>query len=241
MLKRAVQLYTVREEASKDFLGTLEKVAELGYEGVEFAGFFDVPAEVLKEHLDKLGLAAIGSHTPMQLLLDDIEAVIAYNKIIGNSNIICPWAKVENEEDLKTLITQLRSVIGLIQEAGMELMYHNHAHEFITIEGNYALDLLLEAFQGGLKPEVDTFWVYRAGVDVEEYLLKHKESIKLIHVKDGTEEGPMALGEGDAPVRTVMSVAEELGLEWIIIENDNPLPDGLSDIGRSMDYIKTNF
>ena len=35
----ALQLYTLREELEKDFTGTLEKVAALGYQGVEFAGF----------------------------------------------------------------------------------------------------------------------------------------------------------------------------------------------------------
>lgn len=76
MNKLAVQLYTVREEAGKDFIGTLEKVAALGYEGVEFAGFFDIPANVLKYQLDRLGLTPVGSHTPLEQLVDHLDEVI---------------------------------------------------------------------------------------------------------------------------------------------------------------------
>lgn len=87
MSKLAVQLYTVREEASRNFIGTLEKVAQLGYEGVEFAGFFDTPAEVLKGHLERLGLTAVGSHTSLEDLTERLEAIVAYNKIIGKNTL----------------------------------------------------------------------------------------------------------------------------------------------------------
>ena len=38
-LKVGVQMYTLREETAKDFVGALRKVAAEGFAGVEFAGY----------------------------------------------------------------------------------------------------------------------------------------------------------------------------------------------------------
>lgn len=237
MNRLAVQMYTLREETSKDFIGTLEKVAALGYEGVEFAGFFDVPADILQQHLERLGLTVVGSHTPLEDLMNKLDEVIAYNKVIGNQYIICPWSDVKDEESLDALAASLQSVIGTLKEKGMTLLYHNHDHEFKKIENTYILDRLFEKCQG-LQAEVDTFWVHRAGVPVKEYVLKHKDIVKLIHLKDGTKEELKAIGEGEAPIEEVIQTAEELGLEWLIVENDMPSPNGLEDITRSINYLK---
>lgn len=240
MSKLAVQLYTVREEASKDFVGTLEKVAALGYEGVEFAGFFDMPPQVLKEHLERLSLSAVGSHTSIEDLTDRLEEIIAYNKTIGNTHIVCPWSEVKDTASLEVVASQLQKVADRLKEEGMMLLYHNHDHEFKQIEDSYLLDQLFERCKD-LQAEIDTFWVYRAGVDVKEYLTKHKDKVKLIHLKDGTAEKLAAIGEGEAPIKTVIETAKSLGLEWVIVENDEPSPNGLEDIERSITYIKNKF
>ncbi|MBU3812094.1 MAG: sugar phosphate isomerase/epimerase [Candidatus Niameybacter stercoravium] len=240
MSKLAVQLYTVREEAGKDFIGTLEKVAALGYEGVEFAGFFDTPANILKDQLDRLGLVPVGSHTPLEQLVDHLDEVITYNKTIGNPYIVCPWSEVKDEESLGVLAAQLQKVVQRLQDEGMMLLYHNHDHEFKKIGENYLLDLLFEKCEG-LYAQIDTYWVHHAGVDVIEYLMKHKDRVKLIHLKDGTGHELKAIGEGTAPVKQVMKLMQKWSMEWVIVENDEPSPNGLKDIERSMTYIKNQF
>ena len=240
MSKLAVQLYTVREEAGKDFIGTLEKVAALGYEGVEFAGFFDTPANILKDQLDRLGLVPVGSHTPLEQGVDHLDEVITYNKTIGNPYIVCPWSEVKDEESLGVLAAQLQKVVQRLQDEGMMLLYHNHDHEFKKIGENYLLDLLFEKCEG-LYAQIDTYWVHHAGVDVIEYLMKHKDRVKLIHLKDGTGHELKAIGEGTAPVKQVMKLMQKWSMEWVIVENDEPSPNGLKDIERSMTYIKNQF
>src|SRR5690554_8125760 len=90
MERIGLQLWSVKDACSEDFIGTLKKLSEIGYDGVEFAGFYDTPAKELKKALDEYGLKACGSHTSVSLLKDDLENVIEYNKIIGNEYIICP-------------------------------------------------------------------------------------------------------------------------------------------------------
>ena len=50
-LKVGLQLYSVRDEMSKDMDATLKKVKDMGYDYVEFAGYFGKTA---KEVLDLL-------------------------------------------------------------------------------------------------------------------------------------------------------------------------------------------
>ena len=95
----ALQLYTVRNETTVDFIGTLEKVAAMGYKGVEFAGFGNVPAAKMKEALDRLGLKSVGSHTGIDLLKDKLDEFIDYNVTIGSKYIVCPWESYESKED----------------------------------------------------------------------------------------------------------------------------------------------
>ena len=40
MDKRYIQLYSIRDELTKDFTATLKRVVEMGYTGVEFASGF---------------------------------------------------------------------------------------------------------------------------------------------------------------------------------------------------------
>lgn len=242
MEKLAVQLYTLREEMSKDLEGTLEKVAELGYKGVEFAGFFDRSADQLKGLLDRLELDVIGSHTPLESLVGDLKNVIEYNKKIGNKYIICPWAKVETLEDLQGLIDNLAKIAKEVKESGMELLYHNHDHEFVKLDGIYALDRIWAAFPNlEVKSELDTYWVHHAGLKASEYIRENLGRIALLHLKDGIGSVPCAIGEGDAPIQDVLDAARECGFEWIIVENDNPVPNGLDDITRSMRNIQSRY
>lgn len=66
MTKKGLQLYTIRTLLEKDFFGTLKEVAGYGYEGVQFAGYYDTPADRLKEALNEYGLKAAGSHVPYE-------------------------------------------------------------------------------------------------------------------------------------------------------------------------------
>ncbi len=240
MVKLALQLYTVREECSKDFIKTLEDVANLGFEGVEFAGFHNLDANTLKSNLDRLNLKPVASHTPYEDIVNKYDEVISYNKIIGNKNIVCPYYNIKTKEDLEELTKGLESVVDKYRENDMELFYHNHDHEFIQFDNKYALDILTQNLDNKLNLELDTFWVYAANVDVINYLENNKY-VKLIHLKDGVNKDTKALGEGNAPIKEVFKKAKELGLEWVIVENDTPYPNGIEDVARSIKYIKENL
>ena len=58
----ALQLYTVRDETGRDFAGTLRRVAQIGYAGVEFAGYGNLTAQEMSALLAGTGLRAAGTH-----------------------------------------------------------------------------------------------------------------------------------------------------------------------------------
>lgn len=239
MVQLGVQLYTLREECSQDFLGTLEKVAALGYQGVEFAGFFDVPAEQLKGHLDQLGLDVVGSHTSLEMLQYHLDEVIEYNTKLGNRYIICPWATVSTAYEVDQLAQELGRISDALRKHDMILGYHNHDHEFKVIEGTYALTRLFSQLRGKVVSELDTFWVHRAGVDPVDYMKQIGHQLALVHLKDGTKDSLKALGEGEVNLRAIIEQSEKIGVKWLVVENDEPSPNGLDDVTRSINHLKT--
>ena len=55
-LSPAYQLYSAREDASNDLEGVLDQLSRMGYEGVEFAGFFERSAKEVRKLLRHAGL-----------------------------------------------------------------------------------------------------------------------------------------------------------------------------------------
>jgi len=186
--KIGLQLYSVREEMEKDFEGTLKKVAQMGYEYVEFAGYFGRSAEEIKRILDENGLKCISVHQGVEWLLEEGQKAVDYLKTFGVKYAVVPWYSAENHKGgagwEKTLISFARAA-ELLKNNGMMLGYHNHDFEFKTYEGKYLLDWLYETFSPELlEPEVDTCWVHYAGVNPAEYLKKYTGRMHVVHLKD---------------------------------------------------------
>ncbi len=242
--KIAVQLYTVREECKDDFIGTLEKVAALGYEGVELAGTHGLSAHELKNHLDRLHLDVVGHHIGIELLEDDLDQVITYNKAIGNEVIICPWAKWNTEEEFHDLVNRLNIIGQRLKKADLMFLYHNHDHEYEKIGDQYGLDLLFQLTkEGHMLMELDTHWVKRAGIDVLSYIDANASLIKRLHIKDMQEvDGELtfaAVGEGFMDIPAIIKKAEAIQCPWVVVENDQPKPDGITNITQSIQYLHT--
>jgi sugar phosphate isomerase/epimerase len=219
----ALQLYTVRDETSKDFRGTLEKVAEMGYQGVEFAGFGDIPAAEMKELLERLNLKAAGSHTGKDMLAEKMDEIIEYNLGIGNKYVLCAHDKYDSKEGWLEAAKFYGSVGKKLKDNGLQFGYHNHAHEFVKYDGEYALDILYSHTDPDIvKTEIDVYWAYYAGVDPAAYIRKYTGRCPLVHLKDmrADDRDFAEIGEGIIDIRSIIEVSEKAGTEWIVVEQD---------------------
>lgn len=240
-MKFAVQLYSVRDHIKNgdDLLEILGKVREIGFEGVEFAGYQGLSAEVLKARCDELGLTVVGSHLGLEdFEAEKLEATLKFHKTLGTKYLGVGGAPHSTYEEAKNTADVLGNANIEAEKLGMNTYYHNHTEEFADIkDGKTAMDIIGEQ----CKLEVDTYWSFCAGIKNSEYLVAKKNDVALVHLKDGVNRKPTALGEGENDLLDVVKGVKAIGLDWVILENDDPVPTGLEDIARSYKWLKENF
>ena len=244
----AYQLYSVREEAEKNLASVLETLKKQGYEGVEFAGFYGHSAAQIRKMLETYGLKAVSSHVPLQKIEEDMFGTIAYHQEIGCPYIAVPYLEEEKRPGMQGFAHVLQVIhrfAALAKAGGIQVLYHNHDCEFVTLSGMYGLDFLDEAIPSDLlKTELDVCWVKYAGEEPATYIRKYAGRCPIIHLKDYVgqkEEGltPYALigleekekkeapafefrpvGYGCQDVKSILEAGIESEAEWFVVEQD---------------------
>jgi len=240
----ALQLYTLRSLTPNDLLGVLERVAAIGYAGVEFAGLFGIPPAEVRAKLDALGLAVAGAHVPLARWEGEQEAVLDELAALGSPYGVVPIVPAERRRtahDVRRL-AELFTVIGrACAGRGIGFAYHHHAMEFEPLpggDGRTMLDLLIEETDPtAVAFEVDLYWAIVAGADPAALLARLSGRAPLVHLKDAAAEvnekgipADLPAGEGTLPWGTLISAARAAGARWFIAEQDNPDPaDPLAD------------
>ena len=135
----ALQVYTVRDAAEADFAGTMRKVKEMGYDGVELAGTYGMTVVEMKKILDEIGLELVSAHVGLDLIAQD-EILDDY-AAAGIKFMAIPWfTGPKTREELESAIAQIREGCERCKSRGIQLLYHNHDFEFEKIDGEYVLD-----------------------------------------------------------------------------------------------------
>jgi sugar phosphate isomerase/epimerase len=246
-----LQLYTLREETAKDFIGTLHKVAEIGYEGVEFAGYGGLTAAQLKELLDQLKLKAIASHVSLAQLTTHLEEEIEYNLTIGSRYIVCPYVAEEDrqtEAQWLAIFAQLQGIGRRCAERGIGFAYHNHQFELVQkVNGAFVLDAMMnEVPQAALLMELDSCWAHHAGQSPQEYIAQYAGRIPLLHLKDmqklpNGEALTVELGQGEVDLAAIIEASAQTGVEWLIVEQDKCTNPPFESIEESWNWVSKNY
>jgi sugar phosphate isomerase/epimerase len=241
----ALQMYTLRNESAEDFTGTLKKVAELGYEGVELAGYGDVKPVELRRVLDDLGLKAASSHIPLSELRNDSAKVIDAQKELGSKYVVCPYLEPEErtESDYFNLIDDLNEIGEKCAVEGLTLCYHNHDFELTAlINGRPVLETILqETNPEWVKAEFDIYWLTFAGERPAEWLERYKDRSPLVHLKDMTTDGERffaELGSGGVDLDSVLAFGDAGSVDWWIVEQDECRDSPIRSVQRSLEYLK---
>lgn len=183
MEKRYIQLYSVKDEVAKDFKGTLERLAAMGYTGVEFAmGFYgDYSAADLKALLADLKLEPLSTHITSDKVVEHLD----YAAELGLKYIIDPMANFSTYEEALAFAKTLDSVGAECAKRGIKFGYHNHRHEFLEGPDGYLLETIIKNTNpDNVCIELDAGWATCSGVDVPAFIAKYPGRFKLIHVKE---------------------------------------------------------
>lgn len=241
----AVQLYTLRDLTAQDMIGTLRQVKEIGYEGVELAGYGNASPEQVQQAVQELGLQVVGAHTGFDALKDDLAGVVAQNRAMDNTYIVCPSIPRDrrNEEGYRQFGNELEVIGDELREHGMMLCYHNHDFELNDkFNGEMGLDLLYANCKVDVvQAEIDTFWIQKGGENPADYISKMPNRTPLIHVKDMTNderETFAEVGTGKLDWPAIFAASEANGAVTYIVEQDVCPGNPLDSIRISLENLK---
>jgi sugar phosphate isomerase/epimerase len=240
----ALQLYTVRELATRDMIGTLRQLAEMGYGAVEFAGFGGVPPDELRAVLDELGMRAASAHVPLGDWTDDPGRVLADLDVLGCRHAAVPIMAPEHRESEETVARfaeDLNGIAAVCEVAGIGLSYHNHDFEFARLGDATLWEVLVRETDPRLVGlEVDVYWARYAGVDPEGLLRDVADRVSVLHLKDmapDEERSDAPVGEGTMPWDRLLAAGDAAGVEWYVVEQDHP-NDPMQDVRRSLENLE---
>ncbi len=248
----ALELYSVRNELAADPPGTLKKVAEMGYQGVEFAGEpVGTPGEI-KEWLEAAGLVCCGWHTAFQRVQPEALAeTIALNKAIGNSRIIIPGLPgryTGTKQGWLEAAEFFNELAEKLSAEGMKTGYHNHRVEFQRIHGEIPWVILGENTRDDVILQIDTGNAYSGGGDPLDMLRRFPGRAETVHLKPYSQKQGKAdpsagyrtmIGEDDTPWEAIFEVCESSGgTQWYIVEYESDLYPPLTGVERCLAALR---
>lgn len=256
----AVNLFTVRRALIEDFVGTLERIAELGYLGVEPMIFGPVPLELLpedlrvptpapdrfREILDRLGLVVSSLHAPLPEG-DGASAVFDFAEALGTDQLVLasflglPGLAGAHADAhlLREAVSRFNRASEHAAERGCALGFHNHHFEWeADLDGRYAWDLFWEGVDPRVNAEIDVYWAQTAGQDPATVISTLGARVRRVHLKDGPcvlGEPQVAVGSGTVDVESCVVAAKHA--DWHIVELDECASDVFEALGESARFL----
>ena len=259
-----LQLYTLRDQVAADKVGTLEKVAAIGFKQIEL---YD-PATIKEtaEIIRSLGMQAVASHILPGFITNNWKTVpqpgnLTYEQILDS----CAESGVSNvgiavlfPEDRPTLsdyhrFAEMANIAGeKAKSRGIQFYYHNHSFEFEPMEGTTPYEVMTGAFDPALvKLELDIFWVKVSGNDPIPLIEKLGDQVLALHIKDLKPDTPqdlkmqvapeafMPVGQGILDIKGILTAAHEAGVKYGFVEQDqHSQGDPFDNITTSYQYLQ---
>ncbi len=246
-----LQLYSVRDDINSDFKGTIAKVAEIGYTGIEAAGyadgkFYGLEPKEFKAEIENVGMEVLSSHAGRPLAENVAQTnweevwkwwdtAIAAHKAAGMKYLVVPWIPTPKTlADLKSYCDYFNQIGEKCNAAGLRFGYHNHNFEFIEIEGQTMYDYMLNNTDPSkVFFQMDVYWTVRGGKSPVEYFKKYPGRFELLHIKDEKELGQSGMVGFDA----IFNNIDKAGAKYIIVEVEKYDYSPFESIKMSYDYL----
>ena len=223
----ALQLYSVRDDAAKDLFSVLGQVAQMGYDGVEFAGFYGNDPADIRKALDDNGLMAAGTHTPLNALEEERFA----QTVQAHHTLNCPYVIVPSiPENLRNTSEACRATGKVLTELaarvrpeGLQLGFHAHAQDMRALpDGTTAWDVLAESTPLDFILQYDTANGMDAGADPVKPIVDWPGRAISVHLKEYAGRHGAVIGKGDIPWTRVFQACETVGgTKWYVVEQES--------------------
>ena len=251
-MKTGLQLYTVRDYMEKDFFGTIKKVAEIGFKGVEFAGYYDKDLKEVRKFIDDLGLICTSSHLGMPTK-ENYNKVCDELDILGTKNWVINYCNFDTTEHFMDTFEKFKAASELLATRGIKCLFHNHWLEHTQKPfGKPFFEYGLENIDN-LYSQLDLAWTLVGGYDPEERVKSYNDKIALLHCKDCKMETfeswsqksatrietsishQVPNGDGDAKIKECVAASKA---EWAIVELDFAEGSLWDAIEKSYKFLK---
>jgi sugar phosphate isomerase/epimerase len=236
---------TIGKALQADFVGTMKKVAAVGYKELEFGHHKGMPDKDFKKLLDDLGIAAVAGGSARKQLEDGIDAFVEQSHLFGKKYVVCYWpwldsGKNKTIDDWKRLCDDMNRLGARVKAGGLRFAYHNHDIEFAVTDGQIPYDVVLRGTDPDLVDmELDLYWITKGGQDAVAYLKQHPGRFALFHVKDmdaAAEHGKACPGQGTINFRPMLAEGVRAGVRHFIVENEG-VADPMPCIERSYAFL----
>jgi sugar phosphate isomerase/epimerase len=246
-----LELYSVRDEMTKDTLATVRAIGKMGYQIVEFySPYFQWTTDFAKQAraaMDEVGLRCNSTHNgPPSFTGDGIAKAIELNKILGSKYIVMASAgRASTLDDWKKVSDTLTAACEKFRPAGLRGGYHNHQFEFKTVEGKRPMDIIAANTPKDFMLQFDVGTCVEVGQDPVAWIDANPGRINSLHLKDwGAGEGKdrgyrVLFGEGDVPWKKVMDAAESKGgVEYYLIEQEGSRFPSMETAAKCLESYK---
>ncbi len=222
----ALQVYSVRQAAAKDLPGVLKAIGQMGYEGVEFAGYYGHEAKAIRKMLDDSGLKCCGTHIGLETLLgDQFARTVEFNQVLGNRFLIVSWmpeSRFATVEVAKKTAELFNELAEKARPHGMRVGYHAHGGDFKKVGEQTAWELFFSNTVPEVVMQMDIGNCLGAGADPYAILRKFPGRSATIHLKEHGGKRGAPLGEGEVRWKEVFEICETIGgTEWYIVEQES--------------------
>lgn len=249
----AAQLYTIRQhtQTRDDFARSMSKIREIGYRAVQVSAIGDISDADVKQIVNDNGLRICNTHTLLDRLQNDLDAVIAQHQLwdcrhIAIGSMPAPFR--ESADGYKRFAA-LGSQIGeRLAEADMTFSYHNHSFELVKFDGRAGLEILFdESDPRYLQAELDTYWIQHGGADPAAWIERLAGRMPVVHLKDMVmlpgapgerpQQAMAEVGEGNMNFPDILAACRRAGVEWYAVEQDICQRDPFESLAISFENL----
>lgn len=237
-----LQLYSLRTNCDENLENVFKVLSNAGYDGVELYSFYNLTANKMKQMLNNYSLKPMGIHTNIDIIKNSLDDLIKYCMEIESKYVTLAYYNSDSEQGWLKLCETLEKAGERLLSNGLNLLYHNHEHEFKPFEnGEMPVDIILKNTSSKhLNLELDCYWAKYVDIEPEIYLDQNLNRIKAVHLKDmdKNDKKMTEVGTGIINLAGIFKICQNAGFDWVIIEQDNIYIDPFDSVKISLDNVR---